>query len=106
MGFLVLAQIMDLNMAVEVGLVTGVTPATMPTGSAISRYPSSTLSSITPTVFSCLTECQIYSVEKMFLVTLSSKMPLPVSSTAILASSICAESPARAIASVILSICC
>ena len=34
--FLVLAAIIDLNIVVEVGLVTGVTPAIIPTGSAIS----------------------------------------------------------------------
>ncbi len=36
MGFLVFADIIDLNMVVEVGLVTGVTPAITPTGSMIS----------------------------------------------------------------------
>ena len=34
--FLVLAEIIDLNIVVEVGFVTGVTPAIMPIGSAIS----------------------------------------------------------------------
>ena len=53
-GLRVLAQIIDLNIAVDVGFVVGVTPATIPTGSAISTYPSSTLSSMIPTVFSCL----------------------------------------------------
>ncbi|MDI5787694.1 hypothetical protein PO124_02160 [Bacillus licheniformis] len=35
-----LIDIRDLNMVVEVGLVTGVTPAMTPTGSAISMTPS------------------------------------------------------------------
>ena len=47
----------------------------------------------------------MYSVEKIFLVTLSSKIPLPVSSTASLASSIWADRPAKAISLVILLIC-
>ena len=33
-GFLVLIQVIHLNIVVEVGFVTGVTPATIPTGSA------------------------------------------------------------------------
>ena len=36
MGLRALRLIMHLKMVVEVGLVTGVTPATTPTGSAIS----------------------------------------------------------------------
>ena len=52
--FLVLAEIKDLNIVVEVGFVTGVTPAIIPTGSAICTYPSSSFSSITPTVLSYL----------------------------------------------------
>ena len=52
--FLVLAAIIDLNIVVEVGFVTGVTPAIIPTGSAISTYPSSSFSLIIPTVFSYL----------------------------------------------------
>ena len=51
MGLRALAQIRDLNMVVEVGLVTGVTPATTPTGSATSTYPSISFSSMTPTLF-------------------------------------------------------
>ena len=35
-GLRAFVQISDLNIVVEVGLVTGVTPATMPTGSATS----------------------------------------------------------------------
>lgn len=38
-GFLVLIEINDLKIAVEVGFVTGVTPQTTPTGSAISVIP-------------------------------------------------------------------
>ena len=51
--FLVFADIIDLNIVVDVGFVTGVTPAIIPTGSAISTYPSSSFSFIIPTVFSC-----------------------------------------------------
>ena len=52
--FLVFAAIIDLNIVVEVGFVTGVTPAIIPTGSAISSYPSSSFLLITPTVLSYL----------------------------------------------------
>ena len=38
------------KMAVDVGFVTGVTPATMPTGSAISSIPRTSSSLIMPTV--------------------------------------------------------
>ena len=40
MGLRVLSAMSDLKIAVEVGLVTGVMPATTPTGSAISVMPS------------------------------------------------------------------
>ena len=50
--FLVFAEISDLNITVDVGFVTGVTPAIIPTGSAISSYPSSSFESINPTVLS------------------------------------------------------
>jgi len=52
--FLVFAAIIDLNIVVDVGFVTGVTPAIIPIGSAISSYPSSSFSEITPTVLSYL----------------------------------------------------
>ena len=43
-----------LNIVVEVGFVTGVTPAITPTGSAISIIPSYSFSLIIPTVLSYL----------------------------------------------------
>ena len=83
---------------VDVGLVTGVTPAMTPTGSAISVMPVWSSSRITPTVRSYLMEFQTYSVENRFLTHLSSKRPRPVSSTASFASGMCWSTPARAIA--------
>ena len=50
-GQRVLSASSDLKMAVEVGLVTGVTPATTPTGSATSSMPMTSSSRIRPTVF-------------------------------------------------------
>lgn len=44
-------DIKALNIVVDVGLVTGVTPATTPIGYATIIYPSSSFSSIIPTVF-------------------------------------------------------
>ena len=43
-----------LNMAVEVGLVVGITAAATPTGSAIRVYPFASSRSNTPQVFSSL----------------------------------------------------
>ena len=105
MGHRALAEIMALNMVVEVGLVTGVTPATMPTGSAICTMPESSSSSITPTVFWSLISCQMYSVANRFLMILSSYTPRPVSSTAILASWVWLSRPASAMAWAISSTC-
>lgn len=50
-GHRVLSAIKDLKIAVEVGLVTGVTPATTPTGSAISSIPRTSSERMMPTVF-------------------------------------------------------
>lgn len=50
-GQRVLRAMSDLKMAVDVGLVTGVTPATTPTGSATSSMPSTSSSRMMPTVF-------------------------------------------------------
>ena len=50
-GQRVFNAIRDLKMAVEVGLVTGVTPATTPTGSATSSIPITSSSRMMPTVF-------------------------------------------------------
>ena len=72
-------------MTVDVGFVTGVIPAMTPIGSAISVIPVTGSSDMTPTVFRCLMLFTTYSQAKRFLVALSSKIPLPVSSTANLA---------------------
>ena len=50
-GFLVLIEISDLKITVDVGLVVGTIPQTIPTGSAISVTPNSGSSLMTPTVF-------------------------------------------------------
>ena len=71
-GFRVLMAISALKIVVEVGLVTGVTPAMTPTGSAILVIPCSGSSSMTPTVLLSLIACQISSVAKIFLMALSS----------------------------------
>ena len=84
-GFLVFKQIRDLKIAVLVGLVTGVKPATTPTGSATVVIPVTGSSSITPTVFKLRILFTTYSHANKFFVALSSKTPRPVSSTAILA---------------------
>ncbi len=97
-GLRVMIEIRHLNMTVEVGLVTGVTPATTPTGSAISMMPFCLSSAMIPTVRLYLMEFQMYSVAKMFLTHLSSKRPRPVSSTASFASGMCWSTPARAMA--------
>ena len=49
-GQRVFSAISDLKIAVEVGLVTGVTPATTPTGSATSSMPMTSSSRMMPTV--------------------------------------------------------
>ena len=51
MAFLVFKQIRVLKIAVEVGLVVGITAATRPIGSAIFLIPYALSSSITPQVF-------------------------------------------------------
>ena len=71
-GLRVLIAIRDLNKVVEVGLVTGVTPAKTPSGSAILTNSCSSSFSMTPTVFSFLIWCQISSVANIFLIALSS----------------------------------
>ncbi len=53
-GLRVLIEISALNIVVDVGFVTGVTPAITPTGSAISMMPSCSFSRMTPTVLSYL----------------------------------------------------
>ena len=49
-GLRVFSAISDLKIVVEVGLVTGVTPQTTPTGSAISVMPLRSSREMTPTV--------------------------------------------------------
>src|SRR5574344_2815229 len=82
-GFRVLMQIKDLKMTVEVGLVTGVIPATTPTGSAISVIPETGSSEMMPTVFVWRMLFTTYSQAKRFFVALSSKTPRLVSSMAL-----------------------
>ena len=84
-AFLVFKASIALKITVEVGLVTGVTPAITPLGSAILTNCFSLSSSITPTVFSWRRLFQIFSLANMFLIVLSSTTPRPVSSTAIFA---------------------
>ena len=52
--FLVLREIRVLKIAVEVGLVVGITAPTTPIGSAIFSMPYASSRSITPHVFVCL----------------------------------------------------
>ena len=85
-GFLVLAQIKALKMTVEVGFVTGVTPAITPKGSAISVTPLLLFSFMIPTVFSFLMESKTFFEAKIFFEILSLKFPFFVSSKAIKAS--------------------
>ena len=53
-AFLVFKQISVLKIAVEVGLVVGITAAIRPMGSAIFLMPYAVSSSMTPQVFVCL----------------------------------------------------
>ncbi len=85
-----------LKIVVDVGFVTGVTPHTTPTGSAISVMPVSSSWWITPTERSRAIEWVMCSHAKMFLTALSSKTPRPVSVTASSASSPCRSSAATA----------
>ncbi len=88
-GLRVFSAISDLKIAVDVGLVTGVTPQTTPTGSAISTMPCRSSRPMMPTVLSSDIEFVTCSHAKMFLTALSSKTPRPVSATASLASRPC-----------------
>ena len=51
-GFLVFSEMRILNIAVDVGFVTGVIPRMTPRGSAYSSIPVSGESLMSPTVFS------------------------------------------------------
>jgi|tagenome__1003787_1003787.scaffolds.fasta_scaffold20957916_2 hypothetical protein len=82
MGLRVLSASSALKIVVEVGLVTGVMPATTPTGSAISTSPRSSSRAITPTVLSPRRLLVTCSQAKMFFTALSSTRPRPVYSAA------------------------
>ncbi len=84
-GFLVFKEIKHLKIVVDVGFVTGVTPAITPSGSAISVIPVTGSSLMIPHVFKCLIAFVTYSHANKFLVHLSSNTPRFVSSTASLA---------------------
>ncbi len=81
--------IITLLAGVAAGLVDGVTAPTTPTGLAISVIPFSPSTLITPTDLAegSRRSRRVPSVLRWFLVTLSSKFPRPVSSTAVRASS-------------------
>ena len=85
-AFLVFKAIKHLNIAVEVGFVVGTIAEITPIGSATFVIPLVLSSSKTPQVFMFLYWLYIYSAAKLFFITLSSTIPIPVSSTAILAS--------------------
>ena len=85
-AFLVFKAIKHLNIAVEVGFVVGTIAEITPIGSATFVIPLVLSSSKTPQVFMSLYWLYIYSAAKLFFITLSSTIPIPVSSTAILAS--------------------
>ena len=87
MGLRVFSAMSDLKMAVEVGLVTGVSAQMTPTGSAISVIPVISSCEMTPTVFWLMIEFVTCSHANMFFTALSSNRPRPVSSTAMSASS-------------------
>ncbi len=93
-GLRVLSAIRALKMVVEVGLVTGVTAASTPTGSAISTMSSMSSRAMTPTVFIRPMLWVTCSQANMFFAALSSNTPRPVSSTASRASAVCWSSAA------------
>jgi hypothetical protein len=66
-AFLPLTAISALKIAVEVGLVVGMTPATTPTGVATSITPFLSSRATMPTVFSSLIEAQVPSAPNKFL---------------------------------------
>lgn len=94
MGLRVFNASRALKIVVEVGLVTGVTPQTTPTGSAISTMPLISSRDTTPTVLRSAMLWVTCSQAKMFLTALSSNRPRPVSSTARRASAACRSSAA------------
>ena len=65
-----LTAMIDLNRAVEVGLVVGMIPATTPTGVATSCRPVASSREMKPTVRSPATDSQVPSLPKRFFSTL------------------------------------
>src|SRR5580704_3517693 len=92
-------------MAVEVGFVEGITAATTPTGSAISRIPFSRSSRMIPVVFIPRIARATSTEANRFFKILSGTFPKPVSSTAVRASCSPAIVAASAQASTTASTC-
>ena len=85
MALRALTAMIDLKIAVEVGLVDGTMPMSRPTGSATSMVPRAGSSWITPMVFISLMASYSRVDAMWFLYVLSATLPNPVSSTAICA---------------------
>ena len=102
-AFLVFKEINVLKIAVDVGFVVGITAATRPIGSAIFLIPNALSSSITPHVLYLYMHCKYISACIVILITLSSTIPIPVSSTAIFANGIRILFAAKAASKKILS---
>src|SRR5262245_2948975 len=81
-----LIAIMALLTGVAEGLVEGVTAATTPTGLAYLTRPFSGTSSMMPVDLTLSRSRSVPKVFRWFLMTLLSSSPMPVTSTAILAS--------------------
>ncbi len=88
-GLRVFSASSALKRVVDVGLVTGVTAQSTPTGSAISMMPSMSSRRTTPAVLARDMLWVTCSQANMFLAALSSKTPRPVSSTARRARAVC-----------------
>jgi len=93
-----LTPIRILNMAVEVGLVLGVSPATIPIGQAISYTRRAWSKRMTPTVLMSFIASHRMRVVRIFFNVLCSGTPKPVSSVAMRPSRSAASYPASAIA--------
>ena len=105
MALRVLRAMRHLKIAVLVGLVVGMIPAMRPLGSAILAMPNASSTSMVPQVFSSLYLWKMYSAAKWFLMTLSSTIPMPVSSTAMTASAMRSSLAAMAAARNMASTC-
>src|SRR3546814_19978473 len=77
-----LIAIIALLTGVAAGLVEGLTAPTTPTGLAYLTMPFARSSSITPTVLTRSRSRRVPKVLRVFLMTLSGPLPMPVSSTA------------------------